>query len=245
MWLYFVIGSLFISLGLAVHVFKMYFLISGYNTMREEKKANVDTEKLGRLMGVYCYANGGVLILTGMFNALGIEFGLSPSLIFLAVSTVYLLIKAQKYDHNIYDENGKLKKGAWKQLALPLGATAAILIFVATLMLFLSKETKVILLDGGFEIQGIYGDIYSWDSIEEVKLIEELPNIEMRTNGSAVGARLKGHFRTTEFGQVKLFVDAKKEPFICIKTSREIIIFNTDDSERTESLFKEIMAKVN
>lgn len=54
-------GVFFIAMGLAVHVFKWYFLISGYNTMPKEKKANVNTEGLGRLMGIYSYVNGGVL----------------------------------------------------------------------------------------------------------------------------------------------------------------------------------------
>jgi hypothetical protein len=58
------IGVFFILIGLAVHVFKWYFLISGYNTMSKEKKANVDTEGLGRLMGIYSYVNGGVFIPT-------------------------------------------------------------------------------------------------------------------------------------------------------------------------------------
>ena len=32
MWVYIIIGLFFIVIGLAVHVLKWYFLISGYNT---------------------------------------------------------------------------------------------------------------------------------------------------------------------------------------------------------------------
>ncbi|MDW7671778.1 MAG: DUF3784 domain-containing protein [Bacillota bacterium] len=59
MWTQLLIGALFILLGIAIHKLKWYFLISGYNTMSKEKKANVDTEGLGRLMGFYLYLNGG------------------------------------------------------------------------------------------------------------------------------------------------------------------------------------------
>ena len=55
MWFHLLIGVLLIAMGLAVHVFKWHFLISGYNTMSKEKKANVDTEGLGRLIGIYLY----------------------------------------------------------------------------------------------------------------------------------------------------------------------------------------------
>lgn len=53
MWFYFMIAGFFIAIGLAVYVFKWYFLIAGYNTMSKEKKVNVDTKSLGRLMGPY------------------------------------------------------------------------------------------------------------------------------------------------------------------------------------------------
>ncbi|MBV1757178.1 MAG: DUF3784 domain-containing protein [Dethiosulfatibacter sp.] len=229
MWFYLIIGAFFIAIGLAVHVFKWYFLIAGYNTMSKEKKANVDTEGLGRLMGVYSYVNGGVLIIMGILHAFGLRPVLTPVIVIFGISTVYLLIRAQKYDGNIYDKSGKLIEGAWKQFALPVGTVVITLIFVAFLMFFSSQETKVTFLEEGLQIHGMYGDIYNWESIETVKLMEELPTIEMRTNGSALGSNLKGHFRTTEFGSVKLFVDTKKPPFILMQSNGRTVIFNLSD----------------
>jgi uncharacterized membrane protein YczE len=55
MWIFVVIGLILIGIGLSVHVFKWYFLIAGYNTMPEEKRKKVNTEGLGRLLGIYCY----------------------------------------------------------------------------------------------------------------------------------------------------------------------------------------------
>jgi len=73
MW-FFIIGAFFITIGLAVHVLKWYFLIAGYNTMPKEKKTNVDTKSLGRLMGIYSYVNGGVFIVVGV-NHRDVLFG--------------------------------------------------------------------------------------------------------------------------------------------------------------------------
>jgi hypothetical protein len=131
MWIYILIGLFFIAIGLAVHVCKWYSLISGYNTMSKEKKANVDTERLGRLIGIYSYVNGSVFIVMGGLHVMGLKPGMNPAIVFFSISTVYLLIKAQKYDGNIYDANGKLRKGAGKQLALPVGIGVLTLIFVA------------------------------------------------------------------------------------------------------------------
>ena len=51
----------------------------------------------------------------------------------------------------------------------------------------------------GDDIRGYLGEAKSsWEYIQAVKLMEDLPTIEMRTNGSALGSNLKGHFRTTE-----------------------------------------------
>jgi len=51
-------------------------------------------------------------------------------------STFYVVIRAQKYDGNLYDENGKLRKGAWKQLVIPGAICVVTLIFVAVVMYF-------------------------------------------------------------------------------------------------------------
>ena len=241
MWFYIIIGIFFILIGLAVHIFKWYFLISGYNTMSKEKKANVGTEGLGRLMGIYSYVNGGVFIVMGVLQALGLTPVQTPAIVFFIISTVYLLIKAQKYDGNIYDKNGQLRKGAWKQFALPVGVIVITLIFVAVLVFFSSQSTKVTFLDEGIQTHGIYGDVYTWESIEDVKLMEELPTIEMRTNGSALGSNLKGHFRTRELGSVKLFVNTQKPPFIYLETDDGITIFNFNNADETQEIFREIL----
>ncbi|MDW7671779.1 MAG: hypothetical protein SCK57_05810 [Bacillota bacterium] len=60
-----------------------------------------------------------MLILLGILNALKIWSGMTPFLVVIVVSTIYLLLRAQKYDHNLFDEKGKLKKGAGKQLMVP------------------------------------------------------------------------------------------------------------------------------
>ncbi len=243
MSLYFIIAGVFFILGIAVRVFKMYFLISGYNTMSREKKTNVDTKGLGRLLGFYCYANGAAFLLKGFLDALNLKISMTPFFMFLAVSTVFLLLIAQRYDGNIYDEKGKLRKGAGKQLALPFGITGIAVIFVVVLMFYSSQATRVTFGDEGIKIHGLYGSNYPWETIEEVKVLDSLPEIERRTNGSAVGSHLKGHFKTTELGPVMLFVNTKKPPFVYIKSNGKIIIFNLKSTAETEEAFREIQTR--
>ncbi len=240
MWIYFILGVFFIVLGLAVHVFKWYFLISGYNTMSKEEKEKVDTKGLGRLMGIYCYTNGGILLLTGFLTAIGLKPTLTPALIYLGISTVYLLVKAQKFDGNNYDENGRMRKGIWKHFIVPF----VILIIVGVLLFSMAQPTEVSVNDKGIKIHGLYGETYTWDSIEDVKLIEKLPTIERRINGAQIGAYLKGYFRTREYGTIKLFANTKKPPFVYLKTDDRIAIFNLGTENETQEIFKELEVNI-
>ena len=244
MWFYMIIGVFLIVMGLMVHVFKWHFLISGYNTMPKEQKEKVDAEGLGRLIGIYFYVNGGVLIGMGVLRAFGVKVVLIPSIVFFSISTIYMLIKAQKYDGNVYGEDGKLRKGAWKQFILPVSIISISSIFVVLLLFFSSQPTKVTFVDEGVQIHGMYGDIYSWDSIKTVRLMEELPTIERRTNGSAVNSTLKGYFRTKEMGSVKLFVNTQKRPFVYFETKDEVVIFNTASADETQEIFGEMQKRV-
>lgn len=245
MWIYFIIAFVFIMIGIAIHVFKWNFLIAGYNTMSKEQQEKVNIKGLGRLLGIYSYANGIVFLLMGILYAMDIKIGITAAILFLGISTVYLLMKAQKYDGNLNDKDGKPSKGAGKQLAIIISIIGVTFLAVAILMIFSSQSTKVSFLDDGLQIHGMYGETYSWESIDEIKLLETLPNIETRTNGSALGDHLKGNFRTTEFGSVKLFVNEKEKPFIYLKSNEKIAIFNLAEAEETEAAYEEILKRID
>ena len=77
-----------------------------YHAQRE--KAKVNTKALGRLMGHYAYANGSLFLLLGILR-LFFEDKHHLGLCLFGLSTVYLLVKAQKYGGNIFDQEGKLR----------------------------------------------------------------------------------------------------------------------------------------
>lgn len=212
MWFYIIIGIFFIIIGAAIHLLKWHFLISGYNTMSKEKKANVDAEGLARLMGIYSYLNGGILLTVGVLHRFNIKIGATLVFAFIIFSTIYLLIKAQKYDGNIYDKERKIRKGAGKKLVLPIVIVIISLIFTALVMIISSQPTRVTLSQG-----------------------------EIGTNGSALGSNMRGYFRTKELDKVKLFVNSQNPQFIFLKTDKGITIFNLDNAEETRKVFEEII----
>lgn len=225
-WL--LIGLFMIFAGLSVHVFKWYFLIAGYNTMPKAKKANVDIASVGRLMGYWGYLNGGVCILLGLMAALGMDpaDGVIPALIIFGVSTIFLLIRAQKYDHNVSSSKGGLAQSGRLHQYGSIGVTIVSLVVVGILMLYFIQPTQVTIADQGLIIRGLYGGTYPWDAVASAQLVEELPRLARRTNGAAIGSHLRGYFRTSEGETIKLFVDSKQPPFIRIVTEDQVLYLN-------------------
>lgn len=99
-FIYTLAGAFLIVCGLLVKRFPM--LISGYNTMPAEKKKNVDIEGLSSFMRRHLVIIGAlwallavVLNLTGRQKALPVIY-----VIYVPVYVVWMMIRAQRYDHN-------------------------------------------------------------------------------------------------------------------------------------------------
>lgn len=243
-WIFAGIGLFFILIGLSVHKLKWHFLIAGYNTMSKEEQAKVDIARVGKILGIFSYVNGAAFILLGILLFYGIESATIPIFAFFFISLVYVIIKAQKYDRNTFDEQGKRIKGKSKRFYAPIIKIGITLVLVFGLMFYFSQDTKVTFLDEGIKIHGMYGDVYTWDSITSVELKENLPTIEVRTNGADIGANLRGHFRTKEFGGVVLSVNKKHSPFIYLYAQDKLVIFNHSDPEQTKETFAKIYDQV-
>lgn len=240
-WL--LVGGAFIFMGLSVHIFKWYFLIAGYNTMPKEQKANVDIESVSRLMGYWGYFNGAVSMLVGLLSALGLDFGIFIGLGLFGISTVFMIITAQKFDYNPKGE-GRMGKSRRRQQFGSVGVTVVSLVVVVLLLLFTMRPTNITIDDAGITIHGMYGQTYAWESISEMELIDELPGISRRTNGASVGPYLKGRFRTTDSEAIKLFVNRRQPPFIRIVSDVGTVIFNMESPEATRSAAAEIQARL-
>lgn len=234
------LALLFIFLGFAVMKLKWHFLISGYNTMTKEQKENVDVEGLAKLIGWYSYAIAALFIVIGITAYLEYENLMLPLVVLIVVFTVIVVVKAQKYNHNLVDENGKWKKGASKNFKRPVIISAITLVGVAIVIYFAIQPTEVTLTDDAIEIAGMYGDTYEFANMEQLTLIDALPAIAMRTNGSAVGSKLEGHFKFKNGDKAKLFVDKSVPPFIQFIYEGKIVIFNLSTEQETRALYAKL-----
>ncbi|MGI6685320.1 MAG: DUF3784 domain-containing protein [Bacillota bacterium] len=229
------------GLGIMVKYFKAYWLISGYNTMNKEQKKKVDIEGLANFIGNMCFVMSVIMLLGTAAIMYGLEV---PGIIIFSAFfpiTIYLIIKAQKFDGNTKNPDGTLNQ---KSKILIFGIIAFLTITaigVGVLLYYSNQPAQFGLENGMLRIKGIYGEKIPLAEIGELYLKDTLPQIRSRNNGSSIGSMKKGHFKLESLGNTKLFVDTSKPPFIYIRRNGKLVILNCGESSETEKLYQELL----
>lgn len=235
-----------VIIGIMIKYKKAYWLISGYNTMSAEKKKNVDIERLGKFTANICFIIAGLISTAELLIFIGKAPISMIAFVLIIPIIIYTLIKAQKYDGNTRDKNGKMKKGTKALIGGIIGFLILIAIGVGILLHFSSQPAVYTLENGILKISGMYGQEVLVYEIKELELKDFIPEVLMKTNGSALGTMLKGYFKVKDIGEAKLFVDISKKPYIYIKSSNsKLIILNCEESEKTLELYDELSKEWN
>ncbi|WP_029594859.1 MULTISPECIES: DUF3784 domain-containing protein [Exiguobacterium] len=242
MWGLVIAALILFLLGFAVHRLGWHFLISGYNTMKREDKACVNIKAVARLIGFMCYGIATIFLVIVAIDVSGLDIPLEPLFLLIVALVVVTLWRAQKYDGNIFDENGKFRPGGKKKLIPLILVLTLILGFVGGLLFWFSQPTEVTLTDSALIIEGGYGETVPYDEMEAVTLTYE-PSLARRTNGATVGSRLTGHFRTTNGEDVLVFIDRDIDVVVRIDWSGKPIYLNVESHEATEALYEEVRQK--
>lgn len=115
---------------------------------------------------------------------------------------------------------------------------------VAYSLFWAYKDTKITIKEDGLEIQGLYGGYYPWPEIKNLEIKETLPNIQFKINGASLAGKLKGHFRSKDLGNIKVFLDKKVASFIYFDYKGKKIIFNLSSSADTKLAYASIREKL-
>jgi len=240
MWILVLAALLMFFLGFAVHRLGWHSLISGYNTMEQERKDRVDIKSVARLIGIMAYGIGVIFLLIAAIEVLRLNIPLEPLFIALLLFVVVTLWRAQKYDGNIFDESGRLRPGGKKRL-IPLAIVSVLLLTVIPgLMLWFSQPTEVTLTESALVIEGAYGQTVPYDDMTAVTLTS-FPGVERRQNGSATSSRLTGNFRTIYKEDVLLFINRDVGSVIRIDWSGKPIYLNLETEQATRALYEEVV----
>lgn len=233
--------AILVIIGFMVKYRRAYWLISGYNTMSKEKKQNVDIEGLANFTGNFCFA---LAVLIGVASALlvgGYDIAAGVLFAFLLPLSIFVIIKTQQYDHNSRNADGTMQRKSLLKLGLTIAFLVIVGIGVGVLLYFSYQPTELLITEEYVQIKGMYGEKIPYTELKEVALIQEIPEITARTNGSSIGERRKGHFRLKDLGAAKLFLVSSQPPYIYLeRNDKKPIIINFADKEETEKIYDDL-----
>lgn len=232
-------------------------IINPYGNLPPERKALVDIEGLKKACAIILGITGFLLVVTATLNLLKLidEDVCGVTLMAMVfVMMVPLAIAMKRYNafgrdqskSNIRfvrdemplgsDKSGKLVKSA-KAAKIAWGFAWVIMVFAALTLALSFRPTRITVGEETIKISGMYGREIPVSDIVSVDLLDEMPPIAMRTNGSDTGSQAKGHFRFSNGDKCMLFIH-KKAPYIQLRTTEDLYYLNYSDKEKTVELFE-------
>lgn len=233
------LSGVFVVLALVVNENNARYLLSGYNTMTEERRKDFDiTGYLKDFRRFFILLSIGNFIIAVVIYLSGLQdYSVISSLVLMFIALPYLIVKGQRYDHH---------KG--KRHWLPGYIAIAVLIIVGAGTSWMIsaglKDSELVVADDHVEIEGMYGEEILLRDISSANLVSDLPVLVTRTNGFALAKHLKGYFRAENGKTVKLFVDGSLPPFLELKTLNMTYYWNASGNKTVEA-FHQVEPLVN
>lgn len=223
MWVVVILlAGLFLLIGFSVTKSNARYLLAGYNTMPEEQRANFDIENYLKVFRRFFIVLS-VSIVAG-FGLLEQLVSGEAAFIFVVmlpvISLPYLVLKSKDFDHGSGKAN-RMKSAYW-------GVGVMGIVFIGSVGLFYMglADNNIKLREEALVIDGMYGQEVPYIHIKTVEVVDQLPEISMKTNGFALGGSRKGYFKTKDGKQVKLLVN-QAPPLLKLTTNKAIIYWNS------------------
>ncbi|GAA0826217.1 DUF3784 domain-containing protein [Clostridium tertium] len=226
-----IICLIFIVLGVAISKYKCYWLISGYNTQSKEEKARVDIEKVAKHMGRMCYLIAFIIFIGAIISDY-FEISIIPFVIILIIIIFGYLIYLQRFDHN--------KKSKAEIIVMIIIGFITFSILIITFS-FGNEPNDLIIKDEAIVIDGSYGTTLKRKDIKSIELVDDIPEIRIRSNGYSDGGVIKkGDFKLKSGEKVKLYIQSNKGPYIKISTINFDVYINYKDVSLTKQSFNNL-----
>lgn len=230
----FFIVLLFVVMGWALRKKKAYWLLSGFATRpKEEQLELIENGYLQKTGALLMLTGVGMLVLlpltfTSFIYTIEIQFGFM--LVFLLGGLIYL----SKYE---------VQKKRKRSYIISSTIFVAVNSFVVGLMFLGYQDYDLVTKNETFDITGIYGDDWNINDIQQIKLLENMPEVTYRQNGFGLATMSKGKFKVKGYGSCLLFIRKDSTPILYIELNNKKIFINGANSEETQKWYNEITAK--
>lgn len=221
-------------LGWAIRFKKAYWLISGFASRPEEEKQQIIENGLPQKTGTLLLSTAGIILLflplgfTSFKFVYEVQFG--AMLVLLMGGLIYL---------SKFEIPKKQKRSYIMSTLLFIGVIGSITALSVTSY----QGYEMIVKGSNFEITGMYGDEWSINDIKKVELMEQMPEVTLRTNGIGLPTLAKGHFKVTGYGSSLLFIQKGSTPYVYIELENKHIFINDKDPAKTRDWFEQLSEK--
>jgi hypothetical protein len=217
-------------------------MINPYGGMTPERKALVDIVGLKKSLFITWAVTGVLLIVSAVLSYKKIldedNSGLLMTGLLLA-SLIPTFIAMKKYNGFGRDKSGRAApffSRPTKWVWVSMGLTA---VFVIAVFAFSNQAPKIEVNENTISISGMYGRDILTSEIVSVELLEKLPPIRQRTNGSSTHKYNKGHFLLKN-GEKCIMIVLLNAPYIEIRTTDNLYYLNGATKDETEALYQQI-----
>lgn len=138
----------------------------------------------------------------------------------------------------------QMKQGQLKSKSTWIGVGVILLCSVG-FVIYGCRDSHISLNQNNMKINGIYNAEIGYNDILQINLVQNLPEIETRTNGFSFMHYDKGHFDLSGVGNAELWVNLHTPPFLYLKMKDgETFYMNYSKPEKTRKLYSELKNKV-
>jgi hypothetical protein len=237
--LYVIIGLaiLFASLGYLITEKNANYLLSGYNTMREEERKKFELKAFLNYFKKFHLFLGSTFLILGIFLFYAISETVTSIFMTIYPISAYIVLAWQSKSFRHSSD----KKSSYASMIILFMS----LIFVAGIFVVGLKEDKMIIGENEIVIKGFYGEKILFSEIASLKMVDNIPSVSIRTNGFSAGKVNKGYFKTNEGEIVKLILNEHQLPCLQIIKKDGRKIFFSARKESNESIYSALIQKID
>ncbi|UAL48453.1 DUF3784 domain-containing protein [Sutcliffiella horikoshii] len=223
---------IFLLIGWAIVKKEAYGLISSFRSRPKEEQEEL-------IQNGYPQKTGKLLIGTAiaLLIMLPLLFTSFPYAMEVQIGVMVVLLLGGFIYLSKYEVPKKRKKSYI--ISTSIAVVTFSFLFVVSYLGF--QEAELTLKENSFEISGVYGDEWRFEDITQVDLVEEMPEVLLRTNGYGMQSISKGHFKVKDYGSSLLFIYKGHSPYLLIKTNDDTIFINAKDAEKTKDWYYQLV----
>ncbi|MEA3322384.1 MAG: DUF3784 domain-containing protein [Bacillota bacterium] len=223
---------IFLIIGWAILQKEAYGLISSFRSRSKEEQEELIQNGLPQ-------KTGKLLILTALvlLILLPLLFTPFPYALEVQIGVMVVLLLGGIIYLSKYEIPQKRKQ------SYIISVSVAVITFGILFVVFYLgfQEAELTMNEKSFEISGVYGDEWNYEEITQVELLEEMPEVLIRTNGYGMQSISKGHFKVKDFGSSLLFIYKNHSPYLLINTFDDTIFINSKDAEKTKDWYHQLV----